>query len=284
MYWGFKVFKQIRDKNPNTRFIASWSGGKDSTFMVDELLRRDDPLDEVVFCDTGWEFPEMYDYIEQCKAYWQDKYPKLKVTLLNWKTKHTIPNHMRKEITKGDNAGKKRGFPFPIGVGWCTARFKIDPTKKYWSEKYKGFDVYEYIGIAADEPKRIPNDWENGTKLYPLVEWNISEPEVNPILIKRGLFNPLYNHFNRTGCWACPKQGFKKLAVLKENYPQLWSELEALEKEFDGLEPYTFDTEKTQPYKFKGIGLEVVNEKVDAINSNKSFDFDDDEPIGCFCK
>lgn len=37
------------------KYIASWSGGKDSTYMVDELLKRGEPLDEVIFCDTGFE-------------------------------------------------------------------------------------------------------------------------------------------------------------------------------------------------------------------------------------
>jgi len=271
------------------KYIASWSGGKDSTFMVDELLRRGEPLDEVVFCDTGWEFPEMYDYIEKCKAYWEDKYPDLKITLLNWKTEHTIPNYMKKKVTRGDNEGKVRGFPNPINVGWGTARFKVDPTTKYWKENYKGYEVFEYIGIAFDEPKRIPPNWENGHKLYPMVAWGISEPDVNPILKKRGLFNPLYNYFSRTGCWGCPKQGDKKLAVLKDKYPELWVKLEEMESFFDKDSTASFidaetGEENAKPYLFKSIGLEVINKKVDAINSNMSFEFDDDEPIGCFCK
>lgn len=269
-------------------FIASWSGGKDSTYMVDELLRRGDPLDEVVFCDTGWEFPEMYDYIEKCKAYWEQKYS-LKVTLLNWKTDHTIQNYMTKKVTRGDNEGKMRGFPNPINVGWCTGRFKVDPTKKYWQEEYPDCEVFEYIGIAADEPKRIPPNWENGTKLYPLVAWGISEPQVNTILKERGLFNPLYNHFDRTGCWGCPKQGVKKLAVLKKKYPELWNQLAEMEKQFNKETTANFidaetGEEKAKPYLFKNIGIEVLNEKIDAINSNHSFDFDEDEPVGCFCK
>ena len=282
------MFKEIKNKNPDAVFIASWSGGKDSTFMVDELLRRGDPLDEIVFCDTGFEFPEMYDYIEKCKSYWEEKY-KAKVTLLNWKTEHTIPNYMTKMVTRGDNKNRLRGFPNPIGVGWCTARFKIDPTAKYWKEQYKGRKAYEYIGIATDEPKRIPTNWENGTKLYPLVQWGYKEPDVNPILKERGMFNPLYNHFDRTGCWGCPKQGIKKLAILKKEYPHLWELLEKMETQFskETTTNYVNDNgeESAKPYLFKSEGMKEINIKVDAINSNHSFDFDEsDEPVGCFCK
>jgi 3'-phosphoadenosine 5'-phosphosulfate sulfotransferase (PAPS reductase)/FAD synthetase len=275
-------------KSEDKIYIASWSGGKDSTFMVDELLRRSEPLDEVVFCDTGFEFPQMYDYIEMCKAYWEKKYS-VKITLLNWKTDHTIPNYMIGKVTRGENEGRMRGFPNPINVGWCTARFKIDPTKTYWKKQYSGFDVYEYIGIAADEPKRIPPNWENGTKIYPLVVWGIKESDVNPVLKERGMFNPLYNHYTRTGCWACPKQGIKDLAILKENYPDLWLKLEEMEKPFtkENTANYVNENgeENAKPYLFKGIGIEVLNQKVDLINSNKGFDFDDmEEPVGCFCK
>ena len=49
------------------RHYLSFSGGKDSTFLLLELLRRKYPLDEVVFFDTGWEFPAMYEHIEKIK-------------------------------------------------------------------------------------------------------------------------------------------------------------------------------------------------------------------------
>ena len=43
--------------------IASFSGGKDSTAMVLRLIAEGLPLDEIVFFDTGWEFPQMYEHI-----------------------------------------------------------------------------------------------------------------------------------------------------------------------------------------------------------------------------
>ena len=45
---------------PAVRHVASFSGGKDSTAMVLRLIEEDWPLDEIVFFDTGWEFPQMY--------------------------------------------------------------------------------------------------------------------------------------------------------------------------------------------------------------------------------
>lgn len=48
----------IRESGYN--YVASWSGGKDSTFMIDQLLINGDPLDLIVFSNTGYEFKEMY--------------------------------------------------------------------------------------------------------------------------------------------------------------------------------------------------------------------------------
>jgi len=55
--------------NALVRHIASFSGGKDSTAMVLRLIEEGRPLDEIVFFDTGWEFPQMYDHIAKFEAF-----------------------------------------------------------------------------------------------------------------------------------------------------------------------------------------------------------------------
>ena len=46
-------------------YAASLSGGKDSTAMVLRLVEEGWPLDFVMFCDTGLEFPQMYEHVEK---------------------------------------------------------------------------------------------------------------------------------------------------------------------------------------------------------------------------
>ena len=43
--------------------LVSFSGGKDSTAMLLGMLERGMQIDCILFCDTGLEFPEMYDHI-----------------------------------------------------------------------------------------------------------------------------------------------------------------------------------------------------------------------------
>jgi 3'-phosphoadenosine 5'-phosphosulfate sulfotransferase (PAPS reductase)/FAD synthetase len=45
------------------KYDCSFSGGKDSTAMLLMLIEKGCPLDRIIFFDTGWEFPQMYDHI-----------------------------------------------------------------------------------------------------------------------------------------------------------------------------------------------------------------------------
>ena len=57
-------------------YIAKLSGGKDSTAMVDLLLRNNYPLDYILFCDTLAEFGAMYEYLDKLDAYFKKAYGK----------------------------------------------------------------------------------------------------------------------------------------------------------------------------------------------------------------
>ncbi len=45
--------------------VCSFSGGKDSTAMLLRMLEEKMPVDVILFCDTGLEFPALYDYIRK---------------------------------------------------------------------------------------------------------------------------------------------------------------------------------------------------------------------------
>ena len=49
--------------------IVSLSGGKDSTAMLLMMLEKNMPVDVILFCDTGLEFPDMYKHIEELEKY-----------------------------------------------------------------------------------------------------------------------------------------------------------------------------------------------------------------------
>lgn len=51
------------------KHIIQFSGGKDSTAMLLMMLEKGMPVDEIIFCDTGKEFPDMYKHIEKVEKY-----------------------------------------------------------------------------------------------------------------------------------------------------------------------------------------------------------------------
>ena len=65
----FYGLKTSCGKGKELEHIISFSGGKDSTAMLLMMLERKMPIDEIIFCDTGKEFPQMYDHIEKVQKY-----------------------------------------------------------------------------------------------------------------------------------------------------------------------------------------------------------------------
>lgn len=55
------------------RYIVSFSRGKDSTAMLLKMLEDNWDIAEIIYCDTGKEFPQMYEHIEKGKKIYKRK-------------------------------------------------------------------------------------------------------------------------------------------------------------------------------------------------------------------
>ena len=104
----------------------------------------------------------------------------------------------------------------------------------------------------------------------------MNESEVEEFLKSRGIANPLYKNFSRTGCYLCPKQNKASLYNLYKNYPKEWErakELERIAKDRQCV---------TQTLKPNKSLLEFENE----FKKNPSFDLSEDYGFDetCFCK
>lgn len=209
--------------------VANLSGGRDSTAMVIRWLELGNDLDYILFCDTGLEFKEMYEYIDKIDSYIQRNFNK-QITRIDSskeieKWAFTIP------ITKGDKVGKLRGLPMRIGRDYCTREAKIRPTSRFIKDKCPNkFKVTALIGYTHNEVEkgRVSN-LEYAIAKYPLHEWGWNEKEVSEYLSQKQIMNPLYNHFNRTGCFLCPKQSKASLFNLYKHYPQEWQAMKQWE-------------------------------------------------------
>lgn len=204
------------------KHIVSFSGGKDSTAMLLKLLEENRPIDEIIYCDTGKEFPQMYEHIEKVKKYIKEKYNK-EITIL--KAKKSFDYYMFDHIKKkGKNKGSKGYGWATMGIRWCTTLMKNYVIDSYL-KKYKENIVIQYVGIAYDEQKRIKD------KKYPLVEYKMTEKDCLKYCYSKGFdWGGLYEHFDRLSCWCCPLKNLKELEILYKNYPQLWKQLKEMDK------------------------------------------------------
>lgn len=202
------------------KHIVSFSGGKDSTAMLLRLLEEKCPVDDIVFFDTGWEFPEMNQHIEQV-----EEYIGRKVTVLHSKIPFSDWMFRRKIVSKkGENKGEVHrignGWPSP-SRRWCT-RQKVSAI-----DKHIGKDAVRYIGIAADEAKRTES--KNLDKIevrYPLIDWDMSEADCLQYCYDRGFdWGGLYEHFPRVSCFCCPLQRIGELRTLRRVRPELWQKM-----------------------------------------------------------
>ena len=109
--------------------IISFSGGKDSTAMLLMMLERNEPIHSMVFCDTGWEFPDMLKHIDRVEKYIGREIIRLKVDL--------------------PRIFVKKSWPFP-NLRWCTG-LKSDALSKYHGENKPYISCR---GFTSDEISR----------------------------------------------------------------------------------------------------------------------------------
>ena len=203
----------------NVKHIVQFSGGKDSTCMLIMMLEKGMQVDDIIFCDTGMEFPQMYEHIDKVEQYIGRKVTRLKAEN---SFEYMLTQHKR----------VRREFANVIGYGWatmatrwCTSYFKKDVFRKY-NGKSKDFKLY--IGIAYDEPKRHRNIAKN--IVHPLFDWQITEKQALSTCYKHGFtWGGLYEDFHRVSCWCCPLKSLNELRVLYHKYPALWERLKDLD-------------------------------------------------------
>lgn len=195
--------------------VVSLSGGKDSTAMLLMMLERNMPIDLILFCDTGMEFPAMYDHLDKLEKYTGRKITRIKSekSFLYYFLEHK-PKWKRAERYDDNLCGYS--WPGPR-MRWCTSHMKTQVIDKYLRDLSKEYEIIHYVGIAADEQNRVKD------LCYPLVEWGITEKEALQYCLDRGFdFGGLYGLFKRVSCWCCPLQGLAELRNLRKHFPDLW--------------------------------------------------------------
>lgn len=198
------------------KHIVSFSGGKDSTAMLLMMIEKGIRIDEIICIDTTKEFPQMYEHIEKVENFIRIEITKVKIDFDYWFGEHVK--------TKGKNIGEV-GYGWPdFGNRWCTA------LKREAGKKFIKTSDFEYQGIAYDELKRLENN-KNRNIWYPLVAWEMTESDCLQYCYDKGFdWGGLYEKMKRVSCWCCPLSRIGELRTLYNEFPELWTRLQEMDK------------------------------------------------------
>lgn len=220
--------KRIYHATKIDRFLASFSGGKDSQVVLDLCTRAIPSTDfDVIYSDTGYELPTSLDLYKQVQNHYTSLYPDLKFS--------TARNHAP-VLSYWD----KIGTPSDTHR-WCCSVMKTAPL--YRMLKIEGTNkqarVLAFEGTRSEESvrrskyKRIGKGVKHDVVINarPILEWNTTE--IFLYLFKYNLsINTAYRIGKpRVGCLICPFSSEWDDMIVNKTFPnELKPFLSRLEK------------------------------------------------------
>ncbi|MFG6330864.1 MAG: hypothetical protein K1W28_03380 [Lachnospiraceae bacterium] len=215
------------------KYIASFSGGKDSAATVILAHEHGEPLDEIIFSEVMYsdtisgELPEHLYFVKNVAFPLFESWGYKTRILHSNKTYLDCFNHVVEKPRKNmEHKGKKKGF---VMVGHCDVQrdCKLKAISDYFKE-LKGQEITQYVGIAIDEPKRLERLVAGKVSL--LQKYGYTEEMAKEKAAQYGLLSPCYDYSKRGGCWFCPNAKDGELRHLRNNHNDLWQELLRLEE------------------------------------------------------
>ena len=141
-------------------WVLSLSGGKDSTALGLEWLKRHQqdpvtyPLHEVIYCDTGMEFPAMVEHINRLEQIFTGA--GIKFTRLKSEKSFEYLMFEYQPKKKNPELQHLKGKSWPTSkVRWCTGELKQKIVSRYFKQLRKQKTVIQLVALAADEEYRL---------------------------------------------------------------------------------------------------------------------------------
>ena len=265
-----KQGKKIYQTTKIDRFLASFSGGKDSQVVLDLCTRAIPSTEfEVIYSDTGYELPTSLSLYKDVQEYYNNKYPDLKFSIA--KNHESVLNYWDKIGTPSDTHR------------WCCSIMKTAPLYRTLKveNSNKQAKVLTFDGVRAEESLKRGSYMRIGkgkhttiTNAHPIIDWNTIE--IYLYLFEHKLpINKAYRYGKaRVGCLICP-------------FSSRWDDMIASRKFNDDLRPFTDRIEnwskdnkigsindfiKERRWKIKAIGnTELAKTSVSITDSSNSF-------------
>lgn len=240
--------------------IVAFGGGTNSTAMLLAMHLKGITPDAIVFCDTGNESPETYQFLEYFSQYLNSVgFPP--ITVLRHRMKGNRPRprkkvavripqcllkpsvaqqsqllywmlgvHVWRQTYKYESLGEECLVTASVpskayGYGRCSAKWKVQVQQSWVKRHYlsKGVKVQTFIGIHAGEQGRLL--YRDGTPKPSETElgWDCYP------LVEWGLTQANCESLNRqyldqvpprSACWFCPNASVSEIKQLKERDPE----------------------------------------------------------------
>ncbi|MNW47035.1 hypothetical protein D3C74_243540 [compost metagenome] len=152
-----EVYQEIQElyKSDNTPWVVGYSGGKDSTVVVQLIfnalleLSRTEKLNKDVYIissDTLVETPLIIDYINNSLTLIQQQAEQIGLPISTHKVKPLVDQTFWVNMIG-------RGYPSPRQkFRWCTDRMKIEPANRFVTERVSEHGkVIMILGVRSDE-------------------------------------------------------------------------------------------------------------------------------------
>ena len=265
-----KQGKRIYQTTKIDRFLASFSGGKDSQVVLDLCTRAIPSTDfEVIYSDTGYELPPSLTLYDEVQRFYKELYPDLKFS--------TARNH--ESVL---NYWDKIGTPSE-SLRWCCTIMKTSPLyRSLKKEDNKQSKVLTFEGVRAEESVRRSNyerigkgvKHDTAINARPILHW--STIEIFLYIFKYNLpINPAYRLGKaRVGCLICPYSSQWDDMIVNKCYKNALhpfvSRIEKWAKEsgVKDLDNYI----KERKWKFRASG-NILGKKSSFVVKSKSNDF-----------
>lgn len=265
-----KQGKRIYQTTKIDRFLASFSGGKDSQVVLDLCTRAIPSTDfEVIYSDTGYELPPSLTLYDEVQRYYKELYPDLKFSIA--RNHESVLNYWDKIGTPSES------------LRWCCTIMKTSPLyRSLKKEDNKQSKVLTFEGVRAEESVRRSNyerigkgvKHDTAINARPILHW--STIEIFLYIFKYNLpINPAYRLGKaRVGCLICP-------------YSSQWDDMIVNKCYKDALHPFVSRIEKwakesgvkdldnyikERKWKFRASG-NILGKKSSFVVKSKSNDF-----------
>ena len=193
--------------------VCAYGGGVNSTAMLIGMVDTGEPVDLILFADTGGERHATYVYRDMFSDWLVSKgYPSI-ITVRN-----------KGKTLEQDCLDRKALPSIAYGFKTCSQRWKARPQDYFMRDNkdcqsiwVKGGKVTKLIGFDSDEPHRA-KDFDDPKYLvrYPLIEWDWGRDECLKAILTAGLQSP-----GKSACFFCPSSRPHEVKSLNSQYPDL---------------------------------------------------------------